>query len=61
MFGETYITRDMCLGKHLSLGICVLGNTYHEGYVFGETPITRDMCLGKHLSLGIRVWGNTYH
>ena len=61
MFGETSITRDMCLGKHLSEGICVSGNTYHYGYVFGETNITRDMCLGKHLSLGICVWGNTYH
>ena len=29
VFGETQITRDMCLGKHISLGIRVLGNTYH--------------------------------
>ena len=55
MFGETSITRDMCLGKHLSQEICVSGNTYQYGYVFGETNITRDMCLGKHLSLGICV------
>ena len=60
MFGEAPITRNTCLGKHLSQGIRVSGNTYHYGYVFGETIITRDMCLGKHLSLGICVWGNTY-
>ena len=34
MCGETRIPRDMCVGKHASLGICVWGNTHP-----GETRI----------------------
>ena len=30
-----YITRDMCMGIHISLGICLWGYTYH-----GDTHIT---------------------
>ena len=29
MYGDTHITRDMCMGIHISLGICVWGYTYH--------------------------------
>ena len=40
--GDTHITRDMCMGIHISRGY-----TYH-----GDTHITRDMCMGIHISRG---------
>ena len=60
--GDTYITRDMCMGIHISRGYTYHGDTHitgihiSRGYTYhGDTHIT-----GIHISRGYTYHGDTH-